>query len=89
MARTEGPWGASDAPPSARAAVTDLFHHHYRRLVGLAALMVDDKESAEEVVQDAFEALYRNWDACVIRTRRSPTSTAAWSTDHGPRRDAA
>jgi RNA polymerase sigma-70 factor (sigma-E family) len=61
MARTEGPWGTTDAPPSARAAVTDLFHHHYRRLVGLAGLMVDDRETAEEVVQDAFEALYRNW----------------------------
>ena len=23
--------------------------------------MVDDRETAEEVVQDAFEALYRNW----------------------------
>lgn len=61
MARKEGPWGATDSPPSARAAVTDLFHHHYRRLVGLAGLMVDDRETAEEVVQDAFEALYRNW----------------------------
>ena len=42
-------------------AVTELFHQHYRRLVGLAALMVDDRETAEEVVQDAFEALYRHW----------------------------
>ena len=44
-----------------RVAVTELFHQHYRRLVGLAALMVDDRETAEEVVQDAFEALYRHW----------------------------
>ncbi len=61
MARTERPWGTTDAPQSVRAVVTDLFHHHYRRLVGLAGLMVDDRETAEEVVQDAFEALYRNW----------------------------
>jgi RNA polymerase sigma-70 factor (sigma-E family) len=47
--------------PSSRALVTDLFHHHHRRLVGLAALMVDDRETAEEVVQDAFESLYRQW----------------------------
>jgi RNA polymerase sigma-70 factor (sigma-E family) len=46
---------------SARDGVTELFRHHYRRLVGLAALLVDDRESAEEVVQDAFEALYRHW----------------------------
>jgi RNA polymerase sigma-70 factor (sigma-E family) len=48
-------------PSSPRAAVTELFHLHYRRLVGLAGLMVDDRETAEEVVQDSFEALYRGW----------------------------
>ena len=55
-------WGPDGVPSSPRAAVTNLFHHHYRRLVGLAGLMVDDRETAEEVVQDAFEALYRHWD---------------------------
>jgi len=53
--------GEPGPPRSPRAAVTEIFHHHYRRLVGLAGLMVDDRETAEEVVQDAFEALYRNW----------------------------
>ena len=48
-------------PGSARADVSELFHTHYRRLVGLASLMVDDRETAEEVVQDSFEALYRHW----------------------------
>lgn len=62
MVRTQGRQGSADLPSSSRAAVTELFHHHYRRLVGLAGLMVDDRETAEEVVQDAFEALYRNWD---------------------------
>lgn len=52
---------ATDLPSTPRAAVTMLFHLHYRRLVGLAALMVDDRETAEEVAQDAFEALYRHW----------------------------
>ncbi len=54
-------WRSSDLPESPRSAVTTLFHLHYRRLVGLASLIVDDRETAEEVVQDAFEALYRNW----------------------------
>jgi len=53
--------GQPSLPGSPRAAVTEIFHHHYRRLVGLAGLMVDDRESAEEVVQDAFESLYRSW----------------------------
>lgn len=53
--------GQPSLPGSPRAAVTEIFHHHYRRLVGLAGLMVDDRESAEEVVQEAFESLYRSW----------------------------
>ncbi len=31
-----------------------LFESHYRELVGLASFSVDDRETAEEVVQDAF-----------------------------------
>ena len=55
-----GTWGSAD-PGSSRDAVTEIFHHHYRRLVGLAGLLVDDRETAEEVVQDCFEALFRHW----------------------------
>lgn len=42
-------------------AVTALFLAHHRRLVGLAALLVDDRETAEDVVQDAFAGLHRRW----------------------------
>jgi RNA polymerase sigma-70 factor (sigma-E family) len=45
-----------------RVAVDDveaLFRSDYRRLVGLARLLVDDRGQAEEVVQDAFADLYR------------------------------
>ena len=52
---------STDLPAEPRSAVAALFQHHYRRLVGLASLMVDDRETAEEVVQDAFEGLYRSW----------------------------
>jgi RNA polymerase sigma-70 factor (sigma-E family) len=41
--------------------VAGLFLAHHRRLVGLAALLVDDRESAEDVVQDAFAGLHRRW----------------------------
>ncbi len=61
MAGWDGSAETVRLPSTPRAAVTDLFHQHYRRLVGLAGLMVDDRETAEEVVQDAFEALYRHW----------------------------
>jgi RNA polymerase sigma-70 factor (sigma-E family) len=50
-----------------------LFHLHYRRLLGLAALLVDDRGTAEEVVQDAFERLYRSWGAL-----RSPEAAVAY-----------
>lgn len=52
--------GADDAvgggpPPT----VTDLYHAHRLRMVRLAVLLVDDLGTAEDVVQDAFTALYR------------------------------
>ena len=37
-----------------------LYHSHWRYLVRLAVLLVDDVASAEDVVQDAFVALHRN-----------------------------
>jgi RNA polymerase sigma-70 factor (sigma-E family) len=42
-------------------AVAALFRLHHRRLVGLARLLVGDRASAEDVVQDAFVALYKRW----------------------------
>jgi len=45
----------------ADTAVTVLYASHWRRLVGLALLLVKDGASAEEVVQDAFVALHRRW----------------------------
>jgi len=39
--------------------VPALYHQHWRALVRLAVLLVDDVASAEDVVQDAFVALHR------------------------------
>jgi DNA-directed RNA polymerase specialized sigma24 family protein len=47
--------------PDADAAVTALYAAHYRSLVRLAALLVVDTGTAEEVVQDSFVALHRGW----------------------------
>src|SRR5215831_10423143 len=66
-------WEVADLPRSRGAAVTLLFHLHYRRLVSLANLLVDDRETAEEVVQDAFESLYRRWASL-----RDPSSAVAY-----------
>ena len=47
---------------SADRAVTELYSLHYRALVRLAALLVRDTPTAEEVVQDSFVAIYRRLD---------------------------
>ena len=46
---------------SADRAVTELYSVHYRALVRLAALLVRDTATAEEVVQDAFVAMHGGW----------------------------
>ena len=67
--RKPGVWAQKDRT----AAVADLFTTHHRRLVGLASLLADDRGSAEEVVQEAFLSLYRQW-----RLLRDPTSAVAY-----------
>jgi len=46
---------------SADRAVTELYSMHYRALVRLAALLVRDTPTAEEVVQDSFVAMHGGW----------------------------
>src|SRR5437763_12784784 len=42
-------------------AVTLIYSEHYRSLVRLAALLVRDVATAEEVVQDSFVAMHGAW----------------------------
>lgn len=42
-------------------AVTEIYDAHYRSLVRLAALLVRDVATAEEVVQDSFVAMHGAW----------------------------
>jgi RNA polymerase sigma-70 factor (sigma-E family) len=42
-------------------AVTELYSTHYRLLVQLAALLIRDVATAEEVVQDSFVAMHSGW----------------------------
>ncbi len=62
-----------EAASQAAVGVEALFRADYRRLVGLARLLVDDTEQAEEVVQEAFIALHRNWHRL-----RDPGAAASW-----------
>jgi RNA polymerase sigma-70 factor (sigma-E family) len=45
----------------ARRALAELYAAHYQALVRLAALLVRDMATAEEVVQDSFVAMHANW----------------------------
>ncbi|MFG2616572.1 RNA polymerase sigma factor [Streptomyces sp. NPDC048507] len=57
------PSGADGAPdgPARPPTVSELYHAHRLRMVRLAVLLVDDQATAEDVVQDAFTALYRRY----------------------------
>jgi RNA polymerase sigma-70 factor (sigma-E family) len=53
--------GTARAEWSADLAVIELYSQHYRALVRLAALLVRDTPTAEEVVQDSFVAMHDGW----------------------------
>lgn len=57
--------GAGDADAAdtrdAGAGVTALYEAHAFGLIRLAIIMLGDRSAAEDVVQDAFFGLYRNW----------------------------
>ena len=63
-----------ELPTSARQIdVPALYHQHWRALVRLGVLLVDDLASAEDVVQDAFVALHRR-----SAELRDPDAAAAY-----------
>lgn len=49
------------AGDEARDAVTVLYGREWRGLVRLAVLVIDDRQTAEDIVQEAFAQLYRRW----------------------------
>lgn len=63
--RAPGDVAAGDAT----AAVTDLYRGHALGLTRLALVMVGDRGTAEDVVQEAFAGLYRRWPRLRDRER--------------------
>ena len=53
--------GDRGGPTSAPMTLEDLYRTHRMRLVRLALLLVDEPATAEDVVQEAFAGLHRNW----------------------------
>ncbi|WP_246005274.1 SigE family RNA polymerase sigma factor [[Actinomadura] parvosata] len=52
--------------------MSELFLVHRLALVRLAFLLVSDQETAEDVVQDAFAAVYRRWSTLTDREHMLP-----------------
>ncbi|WP_031470201.1 MULTISPECIES: SigE family RNA polymerase sigma factor [Sciscionella] len=51
----------SGQPADVPLTLEDLYKAHRMRLVRLAILLVDEQATAEDVVQEAFTGLHRNW----------------------------
>ena len=58
-----GPVAVPTGAPTAAEPRTlaDLYRDHRMRMVRLAVLLVDDPNTAEDVVQEAFTGLHRHW----------------------------
>ena len=52
---------ADERPLSPDEVLTALYTAHYRGLVRLAAYLLHDRDSAEEVVQDAYVKVHGRW----------------------------
>ena len=74
------PPGAARPGQSADWAVTELYSLHYQRLVRLAALLVRDVPTAEDVVQDSFVAMHDGWQRLrdAEERRGRPTCGRRW-----------
>jgi RNA polymerase sigma-70 factor (sigma-E family) len=67
----ERPWSHSRrAAPPAEEALAVVFRQHYSSLVGLARLLLDDRDQAEEVVQEAFARTWAGWSR--VRAAKDP-----------------
>jgi len=53
--------GSLDRPDDSENAVIDLYRMHVLGLTRLAIVMLGDRATAEDVVQDAFCGLYTHW----------------------------
>jgi RNA polymerase sigma-70 factor (sigma-E family) len=53
--------GGGSAEPAAPMTLEDLYRTHQMWPVRLAMLLVDEVGTAEDVVQEAFTGLHRNW----------------------------
>ena len=66
-------------------AVATLYELHYPALVRLAALLVPDLATAEDIVQDAFAAVHGRWHKVRDRDADAALAYLRWSVVHRSR----
>ena len=71
------------AKPDADHAVAALYRLHYQALVRLAALLVPDLATAEDIVQGAFAAVPGRWHA--LPDTDAALTYLRWSVEHQSR----
>ena len=54
-------WQPVPRPGDRTQVLNDIFSHHRVGMLRLAMLLVDDQQTAEDVVQDAFAGFYRSY----------------------------
>lgn len=74
---------AAPAEQDAGHAVATLYQLHYPALVRLAALLIPDLATAEEIVQNAFAAVHRRWH--VLPDADAALAYLRWSVVHQSR----
>ncbi len=71
MARRRSP-GVPAVAVADGAGIERLYRTHRLGMVRLALLLVDDRETAEDIVQDAFAAVHRRWDSIATEEAALP-----------------
>lgn len=74
---------SADAGGGLTITIDDIYRSHRMGMVRLAILLVDDLQSAEDVVQEAFAGLYKNWSR--LRDRRAAIGYLRMSVVNGAR----
>ena len=73
------------AEPDAGHAVAALYQLHYPAVVRLAALLVPDLATAEDIVQDAFAAVHGRWHVLPDADADAALAYLRWSVVHRSR----
>jgi DNA-directed RNA polymerase specialized sigma24 family protein len=68
---------AGTSAQSTADTIDDLYRAHATGLVRFALMLVGDRGTAEDVVQEAFLSLYRGWSRLAVSHPDEPVNTVS------------